>query len=77
MKADLVRREMDAAGAVEVLMPILWPAELMEATGRLDAFGEEQNLRIFFQQNKDIFISTQEYLKVAQIRDIEKAICHV
>ncbi len=39
--ADLVRSEMDAAGAVEVLMPILWPAELMEATGRLDAFGED------------------------------------
>ena len=40
----------------------------------LDAFGEEQNLRIFFAEKKDMFISTQEYLKVAQVRDVEKFI---
>ncbi|MHC5033552.1 MAG: proline--tRNA ligase [Planctomycetota bacterium] len=37
----IVREEMDRAGAIEVQMPILWPQELMEKTGRLEAFAED------------------------------------
>ena len=37
----VVRQEMDRAGAVEILMPALWPAELMAESGRLDVFGED------------------------------------
>ncbi len=36
----IVREEMDAAGAVEILMPALTPLSLWEQTGRVEAFGE-------------------------------------
>lgn len=35
----IVREEMDAIGALEVLMPALQPIDLFERTGRKDAFG--------------------------------------
>ena len=37
---QIVREEMDRAGAVELLMPALTPITLWEQTGRLQAFGE-------------------------------------
>jgi len=37
----IVRREMDAAGAVELAMPALTPLSLWEQTGRRDDFGDE------------------------------------
>jgi len=41
LKAEaIVRQEMDRAGAVELLMPSIHPAELWEETGRLAAFGD-------------------------------------
>ena len=36
---DIVREEMDAAGAQELLMPALVPEEVYEISGRRDAFG--------------------------------------
>ncbi len=36
----IVREEMDAAGAEEMRMPIILPAEPWKATGRWDAYGE-------------------------------------
>ncbi len=36
----IVREEMDAAGAVELLMPALTPLSLWEQTGRVEAFGD-------------------------------------
>jgi prolyl-tRNA synthetase len=36
----IVRREMDAAGAVELEMPAVHPAELWQETGRWDVFGD-------------------------------------
>ena len=39
---NIVRREMDAAGAVEITMPVLHPAELWQKTGRWDTVGKEQ-----------------------------------
>jgi prolyl-tRNA synthetase len=41
----IVREEMDRAGAIEILMPTLQPAELWRETGRYDAYGPEM-LRI-------------------------------
>jgi prolyl-tRNA synthetase len=38
--AEIVRAEMDAAGAVELLMPALTPLGLWEQTGRVAAFGD-------------------------------------
>jgi len=37
----IVREEMDAAGAFEMLMPVVQPAELWEESGRWDVFGPE------------------------------------
>lgn len=37
---QIVREEMTAAGAQEMLFPALLPAELYEATGRLDDYGD-------------------------------------
>ncbi|HEX4506631.1 MAG TPA: proline--tRNA ligase [Alphaproteobacteria bacterium] len=41
----IVREEMDRAGAIEMLMPTLQPADLWKETGRYDAYGPEM-LRI-------------------------------
>jgi len=38
---QIVREEMDAAGALEMLMPVVQPAELWEESGRWDVFGPE------------------------------------
>jgi len=37
----IVREEMDAAGALELLMPVVQPAELWQESGRWDQFGPE------------------------------------
>ena len=38
---NIVREEMDAAGAQEVLMPVVQPAELWHESGRWDEYGPE------------------------------------
>src|ERR1700726_2665070 len=42
---QIVREEQDRAGAIEILMPTLQPAELWRESGRYDAYGKEM-LRI-------------------------------
>ncbi|MBL1378582.1 proline--tRNA ligase [Zobellella iuensis] len=39
--AAIVREEMNRAGAIEVLMPMVQPADLWQETGRWDKFGPE------------------------------------
>jgi prolyl-tRNA synthetase len=38
---NIIREEMDRAGAVELLMPVVQPAELWQETGRFDKMGPE------------------------------------
>jgi prolyl-tRNA synthetase len=38
--AEIVREEMDKAGAIELFMPALQPIELFQRTGRQEAFGD-------------------------------------
>jgi prolyl-tRNA synthetase len=38
--ADIVRAEMDAAGAIELLMPAIQPVELWKESGRYEAYGD-------------------------------------
>ncbi len=38
---NIVRKHMDRAGALEVLLPILTPSELWQETGRWDVYGKE------------------------------------
>ena len=37
----IVREEMDRAGAIELVMPMVQPAELWQESGRWDQFGPE------------------------------------
>lgn len=38
--ADVVREEMNRAGAIELTMPVMHPAELWQETGRYDGYGD-------------------------------------
>ena len=38
---DIIREEMNAAGAQELLLPIVMPAQLWRETGRWDVYGKE------------------------------------
>ena len=49
----IVREEQDAAGAQEVLMPTIQPAELWRESGRYDAYGKEM-LRIVDRHDRDM-----------------------
>ena len=49
----IIRDEMNAAGALEVLMPTIQPAELWQESGRYDAYGKEM-LRIKDRHDRDI-----------------------
>jgi len=51
----VVREEMDAAGALEVLMPAVQPAELWQETGRWFQYGGEL-LRVKDRHNRDFCI---------------------
>ncbi len=51
--ADIVRAEQDAAGAQEMLMPTLQPAELWRRSGRYEDYGEEM-LRIRDRHQRDL-----------------------
>ena len=51
----IVREEMNRAGAIELLMPVVQPAELWQETGRLDKFGPEL-LRIKDRHGRDFVI---------------------
>jgi prolyl-tRNA synthetase len=50
---NIVRQEMDKAGAVEILMPTLQPAELWQESGRYDDYGQEM-LRIKDRHKRDM-----------------------
>ena len=51
----IVREEMNAAGAVEMTMPVVQPAELWQETGRFDKMGPEL-LRIQDRHERDFVI---------------------
>ena len=51
----IIRKEMDAAGAVELLMPVVQPAELWEETGRFGKMGPEL-LRVKDRHERDFVI---------------------
>jgi prolyl-tRNA synthetase len=50
---EIVRQEQDAAGAQEVLMPTLQPAELWQRSGRYEDYGPEM-LRIKDRHERDL-----------------------
>lgn len=52
---NIIREEMNKAGAVELLMPLIQPAELWQETGRWQKYGPEL-LRIKDRHNRDFVI---------------------
>ncbi len=51
----IIRDEMNLAGAVELLMPVVQPAELWQETGRFQAYGPEL-LRVKDRHDRDFII---------------------
>lgn len=52
----IVRQEMDSAGAQELLMPILQPAEIWQESGRWDVYGKEL-IRLKDRHSRDYVIA--------------------
>jgi prolyl-tRNA synthetase len=66
---EIVRREQNRAGAIEVLMPTLQPAELWRESGRYDDYGKEM-LRITDRHDRDLLYGpTNEELITQIFRD--------
>src|SRR5512140_732665 len=51
---QIVREEMDAAGAIELLMPAMTPLSLWEQTGRVAAFGDVLVKLVLPRQNRKV-----------------------
>lgn len=67
--AAIVREEMNRAGAVEMLMPVVQPAELWHETGRWDKFGPEL-LRITDRHNRGFVLGpTHEEVITSVVRN--------
>ena len=65
---QIVREEMDRAGAVELLMPTIQPAELWQESGRYDDYGKEM-LRITDRHERDmLFGPTNEEMITEHFR---------
>jgi prolyl-tRNA synthetase len=66
---EIVRQEQNRAGAIEVLMPTLQPAELWRESGRYDDYGKEM-LRITDRHDRDLLYGpTNEELITQIFRD--------
>ena len=80
----IVREEQNAAGAQELLMPTIQPADLWRESGRYDDYGKEM-LRITDRHDRDMLYGpTNEELitdifrrDVKSYRDLPKALYHI
>ncbi len=67
--ADIVRAEQDRAGAIELLMPTIQPADLWRQSGRYDAYGPEM-LRFPDRGGRELLYGpTNEEMITALFRD--------
>ncbi len=67
--ADIVRSEMNKAGAIEVLMPVVQPADLWQESGRWEEYGPEL-LRIKDRHQRDFVLGpTHEEVITALVRN--------
>jgi len=70
---NIVREEMDAAGAQELLMPFVQPKELWEESGRWNAYGREL-MRLKDRHNREMCLGpTHEEIITALARDVLKS----
>ncbi|MGQ5702288.1 proline--tRNA ligase [Sandaracinobacteroides sp. A072] len=71
--ARIVRREQDRAGAIELLMPTIQPADLWRQSGRYDAYGPEM-LRFRDRHDREMLYGpTNEEMITALFRDCVKS----
>ena len=69
----IVREEQDRAGALELLMPTIQPAEIWRESGRYDVYGKEM-LRISDRHEREMLYGpTNEELITAIFRDSVKS----
>jgi prolyl-tRNA synthetase len=70
---QIVREEQDRAGAIEMLMPTIQPADLWRESGRYDAYGPEM-LRIKDRHDREMLYGpTNEEMLTAIVRDDMKS----
>jgi prolyl-tRNA synthetase len=70
---NIVRSEMDMAGAQEVLMPAIQPAELWQESGRWEAYGPEL-MRFYDRHNRQFALGpTHEEVITTLVRDDVKS----
>ncbi len=80
----IVREEQDRAGAQELLMPTIQPAELWRESGRYDAYGKEM-LRIVDRHDREMLYGPTNEELITQIvrdnirsyRDLPKILYHI
>ena len=63
---NIIREEMNAADAVELLMPVIQPAELWQETGRWDEYGAEL-MRIKDRHGRDFIVQPTSEEVIADI----------
>ena len=70
---NIIREEMDAAGAQELLMPFVQPKELWEESGRWNAYGGEL-MRLKDRHGREMCLGpTHEEIITSVVRDIIKS----
>ena len=70
---QIIREEMDATGAVEVLMPTLQQAELWQESGRWNTYGPEL-MRIHDRHNREFALGpTHEEVITSLVKDDVKS----
>src|SRR5579859_6743661 len=82
--ADIVRDEQNKAGAQEILMPTIQPAELWRESGRYDDYGKEM-LRIKDRHEREMLYGPTNEEQVTEIvrasiksyRDLPKNLYHI
>ena len=80
----IIRKEMDAAGALELLMPCIQPAELWQESGRYDDYGKEM-LRMKDRHERELlFGPTNEEVitdifrqNIKSYKDLPKNLYHI
>src|SRR5438270_2722483 len=80
----IVREEQDRAGALEILMPTVQPAELWRESGRYDDYGKEM-LRIRDRHDREMLYGPTNEEQVTEIvrasvksyRDLPKILYHI
>src|SRR5579885_189198 len=81
---QIVREEQDRAGAQEVLMPTIQPAELWKESGRYDDYGKEM-LRIRDRHEREMLYGPTNEEQITEIfrgsarsyRDVPKILYHI